>query len=103
VYTGLGIPEGVTGRLPKDKRTRAGLSAEQVEDIGETGKRQRSSDSSRKDGRRTGGKDRRGSDKPRAEKPNGPRKDRNQGEKRADAPSPRRRRRRTRGGQETKA
>ena len=103
VYTGLGIPEGVTGRLPKDKRTRAGLSAEQVEDIGETGKRQRSSDSGRKDGRRTGGKDRRGSDSQRSEKPGGPRKDRGQSEKRAEGQSPRRRRRRTRGGQETKA
>ena len=39
VFTGLGIPEGTTGRLPKDQRTRAGLSAEQVEDVGETGKR----------------------------------------------------------------
>jgi len=103
VYTGLGIPEGVTGRLPKDKRTRAGLSAEQVEDIGETGKRQRSSDSGRKDGHRGGSNDRRGSDKQRSDNSSGPRKDRGQGEKRADGQSPRRRRRRTRGGQETKA
>jgi superfamily II DNA/RNA helicase len=39
VYTGLGIPAGTTGKLPKDKRTRAGLTAEAVEDIGETGKK----------------------------------------------------------------
>ena len=39
VFTGLGIPEGTTGRLPKAQRTRAGLDAEQVEDLGETGKR----------------------------------------------------------------
>lgn len=39
VYTGLKIPAGTTGKLPKDKRTRAGLTAEAVEDIGETGKK----------------------------------------------------------------
>jgi superfamily II DNA/RNA helicase len=38
VYTGLGIPAGVTGKLPKAARTRAGLDAEQLEDLGETGK-----------------------------------------------------------------
>lgn len=39
VYTGLGIPESVTGRLPRNQRTRAGLDAEELEDVGETGKR----------------------------------------------------------------
>jgi superfamily II DNA/RNA helicase len=39
VFTGLGIPESVTGRLPKAQRTREGLSAERIEDLGETGKR----------------------------------------------------------------
>ncbi|MGA0208408.1 MAG: DEAD/DEAH box helicase [Candidatus Nanopelagicales bacterium] len=39
VFTGLGIPEGVTGRLPSSQRTREGLSAEKIEDLGETGKR----------------------------------------------------------------
>jgi superfamily II DNA/RNA helicase len=39
VFTGLGIPEGTTGRLPKAQRTRAGLEAEKIEDLGETGKR----------------------------------------------------------------
>jgi superfamily II DNA/RNA helicase len=39
VYTGLGIPRDITGRLAKDKQTRAGLQAEEVEDLGETGKR----------------------------------------------------------------
>ena len=37
VYTGLGIPKGTTGRLPKASRTRAGLDAETIEDLGETG------------------------------------------------------------------
>lgn len=39
VYTDLDIPEGVKGRLPKAQQTRAGLAAEAVEDLGETGKR----------------------------------------------------------------
>ena len=37
VYTGLGIPTTVTGKLPRADRTRAGLEAEQIEDLGETG------------------------------------------------------------------
>jgi superfamily II DNA/RNA helicase len=37
VYTGLGIPEGTKGRLPKSSRTREGLDAEVLEDLGETG------------------------------------------------------------------
>ena len=56
VYTGLGIPAGTTGTLPKESRTRAGLGAEQVEDLGETGKKK-------------GNSDRRHSDKPRSDKP----------------------------------
>ena len=43
VYTGLGIPRTATGTLPRAQRTREGLEAEQVEDLGETGKRGRSS------------------------------------------------------------
>jgi superfamily II DNA/RNA helicase len=35
----LGIPEEATGRLPRAQRTRAGLDAEEVEDLGETGGR----------------------------------------------------------------
>ncbi|MDA2988294.1 MAG: DEAD/DEAH box helicase [Actinomycetota bacterium] len=94
IFTGLGIPEGTTGRLPKAQRTREGLAAETVEDLGETGKR--------------AGKSRRDQDKPqrsRAEKPRkpersgsggAPRKADSQGEGGAD--KPRRRRRRTRSG-----
>jgi superfamily II DNA/RNA helicase len=37
----LGIHENVTGRLPRDQRTRAGLGAETIEDIGETGGRRK--------------------------------------------------------------
>jgi len=39
LYTDLSIPEGTKGRLPKDQRTLAGLDAEELEDLGETGKR----------------------------------------------------------------
>ena len=39
VYTGLKIPAGTTGTLPKAARTREGLAAEKIEDLGETGKR----------------------------------------------------------------
>ncbi|MDO5025989.1 MAG: DEAD/DEAH box helicase [Trueperella sp.] len=39
LYTDLDIPTDVTGRLPKSQRNRAGLAAEQIEDLGETGVR----------------------------------------------------------------
>jgi superfamily II DNA/RNA helicase len=38
LYEELDIPRHVTGVLPKAQRTRAGLSAEEVEDLGETGR-----------------------------------------------------------------
>ncbi len=41
LYTDLDIPEGVKGTLPRAARTRAGLDAEEVEDVGETGQRPR--------------------------------------------------------------
>lgn len=34
LYTDLNIPEDVTGRLPRAQRTREGLSAEKIEDLG---------------------------------------------------------------------
>ncbi|MCL1897321.1 MAG: DEAD/DEAH box helicase [Micrococcales bacterium] len=39
LFTDLGIPPEVTGVLPRAKRTLAGLAAEEVEDLGETGRR----------------------------------------------------------------
>lgn len=39
VYTGLGIPEGITGQLPTASQSRAGLAAERIEELGETGKK----------------------------------------------------------------
>jgi superfamily II DNA/RNA helicase len=41
VYTDLDVPTSATGRLPRSQRTREGLDAETLEDLGETGKRQR--------------------------------------------------------------
>ncbi|WP_236051784.1 DEAD/DEAH box helicase [Nonomuraea cypriaca] len=38
VYTELNIPEGTKGVLPHANRSRAGLSAERIEDLGETGR-----------------------------------------------------------------
>ena len=39
LYTDLHIAPGTKGRLPRTERTRAGLEAEKLEDLGETGKR----------------------------------------------------------------
>ena len=41
LYESLGIPEGCKGVLPRAERTRAGLAAEEIEDLGETGARPR--------------------------------------------------------------
>ena len=38
LYTDLDIPRGAKGRLPKSEQKRAGLDAEALEDLGETGK-----------------------------------------------------------------
>lgn len=72
-FEDLKIPAGTKGVLPRSERTRAGLAAEEVEDLGETGGR-----GGPRGGRRGG---------PRAEEQERP----------ADARTPRRRRR-TRGG-----
>ena len=50
LYDMLGIPAGVTGILPTAAQTRAGLAAEEVEDLGETGGRR--TRSRRRDDRR---------------------------------------------------
>jgi superfamily II DNA/RNA helicase len=41
LFIDLDIPDGITGTLPTGERTRAGLAAEEVEDLGETGMRRR--------------------------------------------------------------
>jgi superfamily II DNA/RNA helicase len=52
LYEELDIPEGTKGRLPRDKRVLAGVDAEVLEDLGETGKKPGRS-SSRESGRDT--------------------------------------------------
>jgi superfamily II DNA/RNA helicase len=67
VYTALGIPKDATGVLPNASRTRAGLQAETLEDVGETGRARRSPSSSGgrassgERGSRSGGRRTRGS------------------------------------------
>jgi superfamily II DNA/RNA helicase len=63
LYEELDIPEGTKGRLPRNKRTLAGVDAEVLEDLGETGKKNSRSggrDSGRESGRdagRSGGRE----------------------------------------------
>ncbi|WP_298456026.1 DEAD/DEAH box helicase [uncultured Cellulomonas sp.] len=60
LFTDLGIPAGTKGTLPQAARTREGLDAEKLEDLGETGKRHSSSvrDGGGRDaGRGRGGRD----------------------------------------------
>ena len=57
LYSALRIPKNATGTLPKAKRGRLGLEAEDLEDIGETGRvRSRASRGPRDAGARRGGR-----------------------------------------------
>ena len=56
LYEELGIPQSVTGRLPRSKRTREGLDAEEVEDLGERKREGRSGAARRSGGRSDGGR-----------------------------------------------
>ena len=104
LYTDLDIPTDVTGRLPRSARTRAGLAAEKIEDLGETGKSAGRAGHSggrgsggRSDGGRSGGGRGHGGDAGRGD---GGRSGagRADGEARERSGQPRRRRRRTRNG-----
>jgi superfamily II DNA/RNA helicase len=58
LFSDLGIPAGATGSLPRSQQVRAGLHAETVEDLGETGQRRRGgnrSGASRSDASRSAG------------------------------------------------
>jgi superfamily II DNA/RNA helicase len=59
LFEDLDIPEGTKGRLPRSKRTLAGVDAEVLEDLGETGKKvtRGGRDSSRSGGRDGGRSD----------------------------------------------
>jgi superfamily II DNA/RNA helicase len=64
VYTDLDVPTTSTGRLPRSQRTREGLGAETLEDLGETGKRNKPAQSGGRDSgaRDSGGRDSGGRD-----------------------------------------
>ncbi|MBB6403823.1 DEAD/DEAH box helicase [Arthrobacter sp. AZCC_0090] len=59
LFSDLDIPEGTKGRLPRNQRTLAGVDAEVLEDLGETGKKnsRSSGDSGRGRSSRDGGRD----------------------------------------------
>ncbi|WP_066292906.1 DEAD/DEAH box helicase [Arthrobacter sp. B6] len=58
LFEELDIPEGTKGRLPRNKRTLAGVDAEVLEDLGETGKKNsRSGRDNAKDSGRDAGRD----------------------------------------------
>lgn len=98
VYTGLGIPEHITGQLPKDQRTRQGLSAEGVEDLGETGKRSGKTGSQSRSGSRKSSESRSSSRAPKRTENKQPKKS----EPAGSTSGATRRRRRTRGGKPSK-
>ena len=92
LYTDLDIPEGTKGRLPRNKRTLAGINAEEIEDLGETGKKNAAGSSSRegsRDGARSGDRSRSGGT--RGDRPRGGdrgRSDKREGTRRsAEAPA----------------
>ncbi|MGW4890453.1 DEAD/DEAH box helicase, partial [Streptomyces murinus] len=90
LFSDLGIPAGTKGVLPRSERTRAGLDAEVLEDLGETGGRgSRGRDRDRDRDRGRGGRQDRQDRQDRAESP--------AAEQERPARTPRRRRR-TRGG-----
>jgi superfamily II DNA/RNA helicase len=54
LFSDLHIPEGTKGHLPRASRTRAGIDAEQVEDLGETGRKPKARTTDRDRGDRGG-------------------------------------------------
>jgi superfamily II DNA/RNA helicase len=95
LYEALNIPATAKGTLPRNQRTRAGLGAETVEDLGETGKsrggRGKAGDKDQDRPKNTGGRGRRAE----GDSGRGPRAEGGDG---AEAPTrPRRSRQRTRG------
>jgi superfamily II DNA/RNA helicase len=56
LYADLDIPEGVKGALPKQDRVREGLAAEQMEDLGETGRHGGGGRGAKDGGRSRGGR-----------------------------------------------
>src|SRR6476661_8797742 len=67
LYAELDIPTDVTGRLRKSQQTRAGLDAEELEDLGETGKASGRRNGKPADGGRDAGRREHGRSEPRGE------------------------------------
>ena len=85
LYTDLNIPAGTKGRLPRNKRTHAGIDAEKIEDLGETGKKNAAAparDGSRDSNR---GGDRKRAGGTRGDRPRSGGGDRGRSEKRNDS------------------
>ncbi|HET8599924.1 MAG TPA: DEAD/DEAH box helicase [Segeticoccus sp.] len=97
LFTDLDIPTTVTGSLPRSARTRAGLEAEELEDLGETGQHN-GPGRGRSGAGRSGGRGRgRGAGQGGSQRSSGQARDTREGG--SDAPHRRKRnRRRTRGG-----
>ena len=107
LFTELDIPASATGTLPRSARTRAGLGAEEVEDLGETGKHtarggRGSAGSDRAGSGRSGGRGRGSRGAREARDGSGSRRDGN-GRRDGDEPRRSRNRRRTRGGRPASA
>ncbi|MCC3268027.1 DEAD/DEAH box helicase [Arthrobacter gengyunqii] len=85
LYTDLDIPEGTKGRLPRNKRTHAGIDAEKIEDLGETGKKNAAAPS--RDGSRDSsrGRDRTRAGGTRGDRPRSGGGDRGRSDKREDS------------------
>jgi superfamily II DNA/RNA helicase len=58
LYSALSIPPDATGKLPVELRARAGLAAEEEEDLGETGRTRSRPDRDRSGGRASGSRNR---------------------------------------------
>ncbi|WP_265446115.1 DEAD/DEAH box helicase [Flexivirga meconopsidis] len=95
LYADLDIPSSATGTLPRSERTRAGLGAESVEDLGETGKRAPKGGGRGRAGSRAGGRSGGARRSSAGASQDGPRHASGEGGSATRAP---RRRRRTRGG-----
>ncbi|TWP33743.1 DEAD/DEAH box helicase [Leekyejoonella antrihumi] len=103
LFTDLDIPTDAGGTLPRSKRTRAGLSAEKVEDLGETGGHGSRGGSSARGGSSHGGSSRGGASRGGMKQSHRrePSKQRDERSSTASGDAPRRRRRRrTRGAEQ---
>jgi superfamily II DNA/RNA helicase len=102
IYNGLDIPREATGSLPKSERTRAGLDAEKIEDLGETGQggkksKNHSGGNRKRDRNRSGNKNRNSSQQGSSKQTTNGTSSSNSGSGSTDRPKRKRRRRRYNG------